>query len=170
MFELAIALGIGRLVVFCGLALIGRVRERRRQVPSDQEGLSVSVLIPAYNEARVIGTSIRHILASTHQNLNVIVIDDGSTDGTSEVVRTCFSEEARVKLITTQNGGKARAVNLGLARATGDIVVVLDADTQFEPADHIEARALVCRSEDRRRRWKRKGRQPHQHADALAGA
>jgi cellulose synthase/poly-beta-1,6-N-acetylglucosamine synthase-like glycosyltransferase/peptidoglycan/xylan/chitin deacetylase (PgdA/CDA1 family)/spore germination protein YaaH len=134
MFVLAIALGFGRLAVLCGLALIGRVRENRREVPSDQENLSVTVLIPAFNEERVIGESIRGILASTHQNLNVIVIDDGSADGTSEAVRTGFSDEPRVKLITAQNGGKARAVNIGLARATGDIVVVLDADTQFEPS------------------------------------
>ncbi|MGO9483106.1 MAG: glycosyltransferase [Rhodomicrobium sp.] len=133
MFVVAIALGLARLVALCGLALIGRAREKRRQAPADQEGLSVSVLIPAYNEAPVIATSIRHILDSTHQNLSVIVIDDGSTDGTSEVVRTCFAEEPRVKLITARNGGKARAINLGLQRATGDIVVVLDADTQFEP-------------------------------------
>lgn len=134
MFILAIALGAGRLIVLCGLALVGRVREKRRPVPSDQDGLSVSVLIPAYNEAKVISASIRHILASTHQNVHVIVIDDGSADGTSDVVRSCFSEEPRVDLIATRNSGKARAINLGLARAEGDIVVVLDADTQFEPS------------------------------------
>ena len=106
MFVVAIALGLARLVALCGLALIGQVREKRRQAPPDQEGLSVSVLIPAYNEAPVIGTSIRHILDSTHQNLSVIVIDDGSTDGTSEVVRTCFADEPRVKLITARNGAR----------------------------------------------------------------
>ena len=134
MFVLAIALGIGRLAVLCGLALIGRFREKRRQEPPEQEELSVSVLIPAYNEELVIATSIRRILASTHQKLEVIVIDDGSADGTSEAVRGSFADEPRVKLITARNGGKARATNLGLQRATGDIVVVLDADTQFEPA------------------------------------
>jgi cellulose synthase/poly-beta-1,6-N-acetylglucosamine synthase-like glycosyltransferase/peptidoglycan/xylan/chitin deacetylase (PgdA/CDA1 family)/spore germination protein YaaH len=134
MFVLAIALGIGRLAVLCGLALIGRLREKRRHEPADQKELSVSVLIPAYNEEPVIAESIRRILASTHQKLEVIVIDDGSADGTSEAVRGSFGDEPRVKLITARNGGKARATNLGLQRATGDIVVVLDADTQFEPA------------------------------------
>jgi peptidoglycan-N-acetylglucosamine deacetylase len=134
MFLLAIGLGVARLAVLCGLALAGRVREKRREPPSDADGLSVSVLIPAFNEAKVIGTAIRHILASTHQNLNIIVIDDGSTDGTSDVVRTCFADDARVTLISARNGGKARAINLGLAHADGDVVVVLDADTQFEPS------------------------------------
>jgi len=62
------------------------------------------------------------------------VIDDGSTDGTSDAVRTEFEGDSRVTLITARNGGKARAINLGLARADGDVVVVLDADTQFEPS------------------------------------
>jgi cellulose synthase/poly-beta-1,6-N-acetylglucosamine synthase-like glycosyltransferase/peptidoglycan/xylan/chitin deacetylase (PgdA/CDA1 family)/spore germination protein YaaH len=134
MFLLAICLGFGRLAVLCGLALLGWKRAKRRQPPPEAVSLSVSVLIPAFNEAKVIASSVRQILASMHPNVEVIVIDDGSTDGTSGVVRDGFSEDARVTLITAKNGGKARAVNLGLARAQGDIVVVLDADTQFEPS------------------------------------
>src|SRR5262249_39435834 len=61
-------------------------------------------------------------------------IDDGSTDGTCDVVRSEFGDDPRVTLISTRNGGKARAINVGLARAEGDIVAVLDADTQFEPS------------------------------------
>jgi peptidoglycan-N-acetylglucosamine deacetylase len=133
LFILAIALGFGRLAVLCGLALTGRIREKARFVPADQDGLSVTVLIPAFNEARVIVASVQRILASTHQKLDVIVIDDGSTDGTAEAVRGAFADEPSVKLIRVRNGGKARAINFGLQRATGDIVVVLDADTQFEP-------------------------------------
>ena len=95
--------------------------------------MSVSVLIPAFNEAKVIAASVRQILASTHRKVRIIVIDDGSTDGTSDVVRASFAGDQRVSLVTTQNGGKARAINLGLAHADGDIIVVLDADTQFEP-------------------------------------
>jgi peptidoglycan-N-acetylglucosamine deacetylase len=132
MFTLAIALGLGRLVVLCGLALIGWWRANRHKPPKNEDGLSVCVLIPAFNEAKVIISSVKRILASSHPNLKVIVIDDGSTDGTSEVVQRNFANDDRVSLITAQNGGKARAINLGLARAESDIVVVLDADTQFE--------------------------------------
>lgn len=133
LFIAAIALGLARLVLLCGLAIYGRARAAKEGVPPNADDLSVSVLIPAYNEARVIAASIRHILASTHRKLQVIVIDDGSTDGTSDVVRNAFAGDERVTLIATENGGKARAVNIGLARADGDIVVALDADTQFEP-------------------------------------
>jgi cellulose synthase/poly-beta-1,6-N-acetylglucosamine synthase-like glycosyltransferase/peptidoglycan/xylan/chitin deacetylase (PgdA/CDA1 family)/spore germination protein YaaH len=133
MFLLAIGLGLGRLAVLCGLALFGFWRLKKLQLPPQADGLSVSVLIPAFNEAKVIASSIEQILASNHPKIQVLVIDDGSTDGTSDVVRGRYSDDPRVTLIATRNGGKARAINLGLARADGDIVVVLDADTHFEP-------------------------------------
>ena len=88
LFLAAIALGLARLLALCGLALIGRARANKRGVPADADELSVSVLIPAFNEAKVIAASVRQILASTHRKVRIIVIDDGSTDGTSDVVRT----------------------------------------------------------------------------------
>ncbi len=133
LFLAAIGLGLARLLALCGLALLGRARADRAGVPADEDDLSVSVLIPAYNEAKVIAASMHQILTGAHRKVNIIVIDDGSTDGTSDVVRESFGGDERVRLISTQNGGKARAINLGLAHAEGEIVVVLDADTQFEP-------------------------------------
>jgi len=97
------------------------------------EPASLAIVLPAYNEAKVIAPSITQILNSTHATLEVIVIDDGSSDGTSDVVRAEFGAEPRVKLITTTNGGKARAVNIGLENSHGEVVVALDADTHFEP-------------------------------------
>jgi cellulose synthase/poly-beta-1,6-N-acetylglucosamine synthase-like glycosyltransferase/peptidoglycan/xylan/chitin deacetylase (PgdA/CDA1 family)/spore germination protein YaaH len=132
LFGVAIALGIARLAVLCSLALIGWRRENRRVPPADVNDLLVSVLIPAFNEAKVVKSSIERVLTSDYANIEVIIIDDGSTDGTSNIVREAFADNPRVTLITTPNGGKARAINLGLARAEGDAVVVLDADTQFE--------------------------------------
>jgi cellulose synthase/poly-beta-1,6-N-acetylglucosamine synthase-like glycosyltransferase len=82
----------------------------------------------------VIAASVRRILASDWKALEVLVLDDGSTDGTSRVVREAFADEPRVTLMTFENGGKARALNRGLAEARGEIVVALDADTLFPPA------------------------------------
>ena len=130
----AIALGIGRLLLLGALALLNRAKERRRVPPAlgDDPPL-VSVLIPAYNEAKVIASSIRQILRSRYANLEVIVVDDGSTDATSAVVREHYANEPRVRLLTIANGGKAHAVNTALRESNGAVVVALDADTQFEP-------------------------------------
>ena len=129
----AITLGVARLLLLGGLALLNRMRERRRAMPTlpDDPPL-VSVLIPAYNEEKVIASSIRHILKSRYANLEVIVVDDGSIDATSAVVRQHYAHEPRVRLITIPNGGKAHAVNAALRESNGAVVVALDADTQFE--------------------------------------
>ncbi|HWX66418.1 MAG TPA: glycosyltransferase [Rhodanobacter sp.] len=130
----AITLGVARLLLLAGLALLNRARERRRTLPvlGDDPPL-VSVLIPAYNEEKVIASSIRQILGSRYRNLEVIVVDDGSTDATSAVVTEHYAHEPRVRLITIPNGGKAHAVNTALHESNGTVVVALDADTQFEP-------------------------------------
>jgi len=132
-FFLAIALGIARALVLAGLAVNGNRRKNRPVAPEIAPDRFVSVLIPAFNEAKVIEASVRRALASEQVNVEVIVLDDGSQDGTSDLVRAAFADEPRVKLLTLENGGKARALNHGLALAKGDIVIALDADTQFEP-------------------------------------
>ncbi|MDB6060733.1 MAG: polysaccharide deacetylase [Verrucomicrobiaceae bacterium] len=135
LFMFAIGLGFLRLIILCGLGLWQRTRQRRNEsfATTAQSTARVSVLIPAFNESKVIATSIEHILQSDYRNLEVIVIDDGSSDNTSAVVRESFGNDPRVQLLTLQNSGKARAINAGLQLATGAIVVALDADTQFEP-------------------------------------
>jgi peptidoglycan-N-acetylglucosamine deacetylase len=92
----------------------------------------VSVIIPAFNEAKVIKASVLRVLASTDVQLEVIVVDDGSSDDTNKIVRDAFGSDPRVALITLANGGKANALNHALRRAKGDVIIALDADTQFE--------------------------------------
>ena len=132
-FLFAISIGILRAVVLSALALIQARREGRTIFPAIDADRFVTVMIPAYNEEAVIERSIRTVLASTDVRIEVIVIDDGSKDRTSEIVRDAFAGDPRVRLLTLENGGKARALNRGLDLATGEIVIALDADTQFEP-------------------------------------
>lgn len=133
LFTIAITLGIARAIVLAGLGLLSAWKDMRRKRPPIDPETFVSVLIPAFNEERVIERSVTQVLSSENVRVEVIVIDDGSKDRTSEIVKNAFGNDPRVHLITLENGGKARALNHGLAVAKSDIVVALDADTQFEP-------------------------------------
>lgn len=135
LFLTAIILGVARLAFLGGLALLHRVRDVPRTPPAvdPETGPRVTVLIPCFNEERVVAASVERILKSDWPKLEVLVLDDGSTDGTAARVREAFPDHPRVRLLTFANGGKARALNRGLALATGEIIVALDADTQFAP-------------------------------------
>jgi cellulose synthase/poly-beta-1,6-N-acetylglucosamine synthase-like glycosyltransferase/spore germination protein YaaH/peptidoglycan/xylan/chitin deacetylase (PgdA/CDA1 family) len=135
LFMVAIVLGVLRLVFMATFGLWHRLNAKRRAPPmmDAATGPLISVLIPCFNEERVIVDSVTRILASAWPHLEVLVLDDGSADRTSEVVREAFASEPRVQLLTFENGGKAKALNRGLALTKGDIVVALDADTLFPP-------------------------------------
>jgi cellulose synthase/poly-beta-1,6-N-acetylglucosamine synthase-like glycosyltransferase len=81
----------------------------------------------------LIENTIRSLLASDYSEYEIIVVDDGSKDRTSEIVRDQFAQEQRVRLFTTTNLGKAAALNLGMRNAKGEVVIALDADTIFAP-------------------------------------
>lgn len=136
-FVAAISLGMLRVLLLSALAAWQSRRvakgQHRVAAPAHLVPRFVSVLIPAFNEERVIESSVRRALATQGMRVEIIVIDDGSSDRTSAVVREAFGHDPRVQLLTLQNGGKARALNKGLAIAKGDVIVALDADTRFEP-------------------------------------
>jgi cellulose synthase/poly-beta-1,6-N-acetylglucosamine synthase-like glycosyltransferase/peptidoglycan/xylan/chitin deacetylase (PgdA/CDA1 family)/spore germination protein YaaH len=133
LFIIAITIGILRAITLSALALIQARRENREVFPAIDPTRSVTVLIPAFNEERVIERAVWGVLASTDVAVEVIVIDDGSADRTSAIVAETFADDPRVRLLTLENGGKARALNRALDLVTSDIVIALDADTQFEP-------------------------------------
>jgi cellulose synthase/poly-beta-1,6-N-acetylglucosamine synthase-like glycosyltransferase len=119
-------------LVLCGLAFWNQHRNSKVTPPStNPAALPVTVLIPSFNEEVVIATTVERILASDYPGLEVIVIDDGSKDHTVEVLNARFGTDPRVTILTQENSGKATALNTGLARAQGEIVVALDADTLF---------------------------------------
>ncbi|MEV7889479.1 glycosyltransferase [Streptomyces sp. NPDC002817] len=91
----------------------------------------VSVLVPAYNEAKCIENTVRSLMASEHP-IEVIVIDDGSSDGTARIVEAMGLPNVRV--VRQLNAGKPAALNRGLANARYDIIVMMDGDTVFEPS------------------------------------
>jgi peptidoglycan-N-acetylglucosamine deacetylase len=112
---------------------IAHARKRRRlQLAPSSWQPSVSILVPAYNEARVIGKSLEALLQSHYSKYEVIVIDDGSTDRTAQVVQE-YSSDPRIRLVVREHEGKSRALNAGIQEARGEIVVTTDADTLLDP-------------------------------------
>jgi len=134
-FIIGILLGLGRLLFVGSLAFAQWLRSRRRERLHYGSSFApfVSIIVPAYNEELVIASTIKSLLASEYERFEIIVVDDGSQDDTSVVVRQQFSGDSRVRLFTVPNNGKAEALNTGLRYAQGEIIVALDADTLFGP-------------------------------------
>ena len=131
LFFIAVVVGAIRLVVIIMLATYQRYRSRD---PKPVYTPSVTVIVPAYNEERVIVSTIRSLLNQVYDGeLDIVVVDDGSPDETYNVVTREFGDDPRVTSFRKENGGKATALNFGIARARGEIIVCLDADTQFIP-------------------------------------
>src|SRR5689334_4764378 len=93
---------------------------------------SVSVVIPTYNYGRFIDEAIRSALAQTQPPMEIIVVDDGSTDDTKDVVAT-FGD--KVKYVRQENAGVCAARNRGVAESSGDLIALLDADDVLEPTN-----------------------------------
>ncbi|MBN1507463.1 MAG: glycosyltransferase family 2 protein [Sedimentisphaerales bacterium] len=101
--------------------------------------VKVSVIIPTYNRREMVTRAIDSVTAQTQTDLEVIVVDDGSTDDTAEVVRGM--SDKRIRYVFRSNGGPAGARNLGLARAKGQYVAFLDSD-DFWPPRYLEMMLL----------------------------
>jgi len=127
-------LAILRVLIGAPLALIHRLRARR--LPATPPGWvapTVSVLVPAYNEATVLETTLASLAALDPSPVEIIVIDDGSTDATADIARGWLSRLPILRVEQQPNAGKAAALNRAIALATGEVVVVIDADTLVDP-------------------------------------
>jgi peptidoglycan-N-acetylglucosamine deacetylase len=125
----------GRLLFIGAAAVYDRLQEKIFGRPAEVASYKpqVAVLIPAYNEEKVIERTVRAALNSDYRNLLVIVIDDGSRDHTLEIARTAFAREeaaGRVLILTKPNSGKADALNYGIEHiGDAELFVGIDADT-----------------------------------------
>jgi cellulose synthase/poly-beta-1,6-N-acetylglucosamine synthase-like glycosyltransferase/peptidoglycan/xylan/chitin deacetylase (PgdA/CDA1 family) len=127
---------IAVLAVLRAIVLIGFARRHARGYRESGAGEDdfappVSIVVPAFNEAAVIEPAVRSLAASEYPEVEVIVVDDGSTDGTAEIVRGLGLE--RVRVLVEENQGKPAALNTAIAAAHHDLIVSVDADTAFEP-------------------------------------
>jgi cellulose synthase/poly-beta-1,6-N-acetylglucosamine synthase-like glycosyltransferase len=135
LFLIGIILGLGRMAIIGFLAFAQYIRSLRREEEHFGEDYIplVSVVVPAFNEGKVIIRTIESLLASDHKNFEIIIVDDGSTDDTLHIAQKHFGINERVAIYTKENGGKAEALNHGWKRARGEVIIALDADTLFTP-------------------------------------
>lgn len=99
--------------------------------------MKISIIIPVYNEAKTIEEVIKRV-ESVNIDKEIIAVDDGSTDGSLDIL-TGMANERRIKLIKhNKNFGKGAAIKSGLKAATGDIIIVQDADLETNPQDYYE--------------------------------
>jgi len=96
-------------------------------------GSLVSVVVPTYNRAYCLAQTLDSIFAQTHGDLEVLLVDDGSTDGTRELVDGRYGNEPRLRYLHQSNAGVSAARNLGLAQARGDYIALLDSDDTWLP-------------------------------------
>ncbi len=123
---------VARGILVLTLASLEYHRANQRAAPTYHP--PASILIAAYNEEKVLRATLRSVLNTEYPGeLEIVVVDDGSTDATSRVVETAAEGEPRIRLIRQANGGKSTALRTAVAAARHEVLIFLDADTHFQP-------------------------------------
>lgn len=126
-------------------------------MPIEEKGVKplVSIIMPAYNAERYLEECLASVEGQTYRDLEIILVDDGSTDETLRMARDHAARDERITVLTQQNQYAGVARNNGMAKASGDYLLFLDSDDIFEPdmverlvarAEATEADAVVCKS------------------------
>ena len=120
------------MLAYFPLAIIAELRPRHAPVFDNPHPL-VSIVVPAYNEEKVITNCVNSILTSGYKHFEIILVNDGSSDGTlNEMLK--FKDLPQVKVLTQHNAGKAAALNNGFRSSKGEVLFFVDADGNFEPS------------------------------------
>ena len=93
----------------------------------------ISVIVPVYNIKEYLDRCVRSIMNQTYQNLEILLVDDGSTDGSGELCEKLAKEDTRIRVFHKKNGGSSSARNLGIREAKGEYLGFIDSDDYIEP-------------------------------------
>lgn len=117
-------------------------------------GIRISIIVPVYNTEAYLSACADSLLAQTHEDLELIFVDDGSTDGSSALLDSYAKKDPRVRVIHRPNGGVSAARNCGIEAATGDFIGFVDSDDTVEPnyceallrafSEHPEIGVSIC--------------------------
>ena len=109
------------------------------------EAKKISVIVPVYNSINCLEKCVRSLCAQTYSNLEILLIDDGSTDGTAALVEELAKTDPRIRMHHKENGGASSARNVGISLATGEYLAFADSDDYLEPYVYEEQlRALTA--------------------------
>lgn len=137
--KLVISLFVMTLTLVITVSLLNIVlavlhkRDERRRTFKHRYAPAVTVIVPAYNEGVVVAKTVESLLGSSYTKLDFLLVDDGSTDDTWEVMQSLAARYPTVRAMHQENAGKAGALNMALEHTHSDIVVCVDADTVFPP-------------------------------------
>ena len=100
----------------------------------------LSIIIPCYNEQRTVSTALDMVLdAPLSIKKELVIVNDGSTDNSAKEIKNWIElhkNECEIKYFEKENGGKGSAVRMGIENSTGDIVIIQDADCEYDPCDY----------------------------------
>jgi len=119
-----------RVCLLVCFALVNRLQQGDAALPPVYASIPVSVIIPMFNESMVIAQTLEALSEIAHPNMEILVVDDGSKDGSSAIVQEYTQRDGRIRLISQQpNQGKSAALNIGFEQASHEVIITIDADT-----------------------------------------